>query len=108
MAVKDLNLILHIYHLTPADLPDELQHLTQRRVLASGQILVQQGEKSQYLFSVATGQIRLANCVKQHMITYYFVDAGDLFGQSKNTPFCDGSHKGSPFQPLTLELETAK
>jgi len=29
-------------------------------------------------------------------------------GQSKNLPFCDGGHKGSPFMPLALELETAK
>lgn len=29
-------------------------------------------------------------------------------GQSKNLPHCDGSHKGTPFTPLTLELETAK
>ncbi|PSB11651.1 hypothetical protein C7B76_22970 [filamentous cyanobacterium CCP2] len=28
--------------------------------------------------------------------------------QSKNSPFCDGSHKSTPFTPLTLELETAK
>jgi CDGSH iron-sulfur domain-containing protein 3 len=27
-------------------------------------------------------------------------------GQSKNAPYCDGSHKGSSFQPLALELET--
>lgn len=29
-------------------------------------------------------------------------------GQSKNSPHCDGSHKGTPFQPLALTLETAK
>jgi CDGSH-type Zn-finger protein len=28
--------------------------------------------------------------------------------QSKNTPYCDGSHKGTPFMPLTLELESSK
>ena len=27
---------------------------------------------------------------------------------SKNSPFCDGSHKGSQFQPIALELETPK
>ncbi|HEY9623203.1 MAG TPA: CDGSH iron-sulfur domain-containing protein [Crinalium sp.] len=25
-------------------------------------------------------------------------------GQSKNSPYCDGSHKGTTFQPLALEL----
>jgi len=29
-------------------------------------------------------------------------------GQSKNSPYCDGSHKGTPFTPLTLELDTTK
>ena len=29
-------------------------------------------------------------------------------GASKNSPFCDGSHKSSPFQPITLELDTPK
>jgi CDGSH iron-sulfur domain-containing protein 3 len=29
-------------------------------------------------------------------------------GQSKNYPHCDGGHKGSPFQPLALELSSPK
>jgi len=29
-------------------------------------------------------------------------------GQSKNFPYCDGTHQGSPFEPLALTLETAK
>jgi len=37
------------------------------------------------------------------------LDAGTYWicscGQSKNAPYCDGSHKGTPFQPTTLELE---
>lgn len=28
-------------------------------------------------------------------------------GQSKNSPYCDGSHKGTGFQPLALELLAA-
>ncbi|MBW4655295.1 MAG: CDGSH iron-sulfur domain-containing protein [Kaiparowitsia implicata GSE-PSE-MK54-09C] len=28
--------------------------------------------------------------------------------QSKNKPYCDGRHKGTPFTPLALELDTAK
>lgn len=37
------------------------------------------------------------------------LDAGTYWicscGQSKNAPYCDGSHKGTPFQPTALELE---
>ncbi len=29
-------------------------------------------------------------------------------GESKNQPFCDGSHKGSDFVPLAFELEEDK
>lgn len=29
-------------------------------------------------------------------------------GASTNSPYCDGSHKGSPFQPISLELDTPK
>ncbi|PSR15884.1 hypothetical protein C8255_20785 [filamentous cyanobacterium CCP3] len=28
--------------------------------------------------------------------------------QSKNKPYCDGSHQGTPFTPLALELEATK
>lgn len=27
-------------------------------------------------------------------------------GQSKNQPFCDGSHKGTEFTPVTVKIET--
>lgn len=27
-------------------------------------------------------------------------------GRSKNQPFCDGSHQGSPFSPVKLEIQT--
>lgn len=37
------------------------------------------------------------------------LDAGTYWictcGQSANSPYCDGSHKGTPFQPTQLELE---
>jgi CRP-like cAMP-binding protein len=68
--------------LTPADLPPLLQQRSQRHILMPGQILVQQGEPAQYLFWVATGQLRLVSFVKQQMITYYFVEAGEFFGES--------------------------
>jgi CDGSH-type Zn-finger protein len=29
-------------------------------------------------------------------------------GQSQNYPYCDGSHKGTTFQPLALELQAPK
>lgn len=37
------------------------------------------------------------------------LDAGTYYicscGQSKNLPYCDGSHQGTGLQPLSLELE---
>ncbi len=37
------------------------------------------------------------------------LEAGNYFwcscGQSKNQPFCDGSHKGTDFQPQKFTLE---
>lgn len=38
--------------------------------------------------------------------------AGSYFwcacGESKNQPYCDGSHKGSEFSPMKIELPEAK
>lgn len=36
--------------------------------------------------------------------TYYWCACG----QSSNQPYCDGSHKDTPFSPIKLELEDAK
>lgn len=41
------------------------------------------------------------------------VEAGKTYfwcscGQSKNQPFCDGSHKGSSFNPVKFTAETSK
>lgn len=36
--------------------------------------------------------------------TYYWCSCG----QSKNQPFCDGSHKGTDFTPVQVKLETKK
>lgn len=29
-------------------------------------------------------------------------------GRSKSQPFCDGSHKGSEFEPIEIEIEETK
>ncbi len=29
-------------------------------------------------------------------------------GESQNQPFCDGSHKGTEFSPMKVEIEEAK
>lgn len=38
------------------------------------------------------------------------LDAGTYYicscGQSKNLPYCDGSHQGTGLQPISLELES--
>ena len=36
--------------------------------------------------------------------TYYWCACG----QSKNQPFCDGSHKGSSFTPIAFTVEQSK
>ena len=36
--------------------------------------------------------------------TYYWCACG----RSKNQPFCDGSHKGTSFTPVKVEIEEAR
>jgi CDGSH-type Zn-finger protein len=36
--------------------------------------------------------------------TYYWCACG----RSKNQPFCDGSHKGTSFLPMKVEIEEAR
>lgn len=68
--------------LTLADLPHPLQKTLARRVLAAGEILLQQGDDAQHLYWVTTGQMRLVSFVNQRMVTHYFVEAGELLGES--------------------------
>lgn len=42
--------------------------------------------------------------LKESAGTRYFC----VCGQSKGQPFCDGSHKGSGFSPLKIDLTEAK
>ncbi len=64
------------------DLPSSLQDRLVRRVLSPREILLQQNEPANYLYWVATGRVRLVSFVNQQMITHYFVEAGELFGES--------------------------
>ena len=65
-----------------ADFPPELQATISRRYLASGQILLHQGEAADNLYWVATGQLHLASFVNHRTITHYFVEAGELLGET--------------------------
>lgn len=73
--------------LTLTDLPADVQQRARRHPLTSGQILVQQGDPAQCLFFVLAGQVRLVSFFKQQMITLYFVEAENWFGEG--TLHCD-------------------
>ncbi|MGF1498248.1 MAG: Crp/Fnr family transcriptional regulator [Elainellaceae cyanobacterium] len=68
--------------LSLSDLPSDLQRHVIHQRLSTGQILVQQGETAHHLYWVMSGQIRLVSFVNQQMITHYFVEAGELYGES--------------------------
>lgn len=68
--------------LTLTDLPPELHQATVQRRLTTGQILIQQGEPSDFIFWVKTGQMRLVSFTEEQMVTHYFVDAGEFFSES--------------------------
>lgn len=36
--------------------------------------------------------------------TYFWCSCG----QSSNQPYCDGSHKGTEFRPVSIEIESAQ
>ncbi len=64
------------------DLPAEIQQSTARKLLKKGEILLQQGDASQHLYLVMRGQMRLVSFASHQMVTHYFVDAGELLGES--------------------------
>lgn len=48
-------------------------------------------QKKSYAFEVEPGKYAWCAC-----------------GQSKNQPYCDGSHKGSEFRPIVVEITEKK
>ena len=64
------------------DLPAEIQQNLYRKSLAKGEILLQQGDAAKFIYLVTSGQMRLVSFVKHQMVTHYFVEAGELLGES--------------------------
>lgn len=44
--------------------------------------MLQQGDSAQFIYLVTSGQLRLVSFVNQQMVTHYFVNAGELLGES--------------------------
>lgn len=68
--------------ITLADFPMTLQKRMTRQSLTTQEILVQKGEVAEYLYWVVSGRMRLVSFVNQQMVTHYFVEAGELLGES--------------------------
>lgn len=68
--------------ITITELPAELQQCVIARELATGQILFQQGEPTEFIFWVNSGQLKLVSFTEQQMITYYTVGAGESFAET--------------------------
>jgi len=64
------------------DLPVEMRQNLSPRFLSKGEILLQQGDSAQFIYLVTSGQLRLVSFVNQQMVTHYFVNAGELLGES--------------------------
>ncbi|MGJ3250784.1 MAG: Crp/Fnr family transcriptional regulator [Elainellaceae cyanobacterium] len=64
------------------DLPAEIRHNSSPKFLGKGEILLQQGDSARFIYLVTSGQMRLVSFVNQQMVTHYFVDAGELLGES--------------------------
>lgn len=68
--------------MTLNDLPTAIQQNLSRKLLAKGEILLQQGDAAKFIYLVTSGQMRLVSFVKHQMITHYFVNAGELLAES--------------------------
>ncbi len=64
------------------DLPAKLHQNSFTKFLSKGEILLQQGDKARFIYLVQSGQMRLVSFVHQQMVTHYFVEAGQLLGES--------------------------
>lgn len=65
-----------------SNLPDGLQAKLTRRILTAREFLLQQGDLAKHLYWVKSGRMRLVSFVNHQMVTHYFVEAGELFGES--------------------------
>lgn len=65
-----------------SNLPDGLQAKLTRRILTPREFLLQQGDLAKHLYWVKSGRMRLVSFVNHQMVTHYFVEAGELFGES--------------------------
>jgi CRP-like cAMP-binding protein len=65
-----------------SDMPAEVQQKSSPRFLGKGEILLQQGAPARFIYLVTQGQMRLVSFVNQQMVTHYFVNAGELLGES--------------------------
>lgn len=68
--------------ITFTDLPADMRQNSSPKLLSKGEILLQQGEAAEFIYLVTKGQIRLVSFVNQQMVTHYFVEAGELLGES--------------------------
>ncbi|MEO0988533.1 MAG: Crp/Fnr family transcriptional regulator [Cyanobacteria bacterium J06639_14] len=64
------------------DLPTNLQQISSPKFLTKGEILLQQGDVARSIYLVISGQMRLVSFVNQQMVTHYFVNAGEMLGES--------------------------
>lgn len=65
-----------------SDLPVEIQPALSSNSLAKGEILLQQGDAAKFIYLVTRGRMHLVSFVNHQMVTHYFVEAGELLGES--------------------------
>lgn len=69
-------------YLTFEQLPANLQSRATYRDIEAKQILVQQGETTDSIYFLLSGQIRLATFTEERIINHYFVLTGESFGET--------------------------